>query len=348
MMEAVLFLTESNGVATITLNRPKAINSLTHDMLAAIREKLQIWEKDENVQLVILKGAGTKGLCAGGDIKALYEAKENEKKMAEAIAFFDVEYKTDLLMQQFSKPIIASLDGIVMGGGVGLSYGCSHRVVTQRTKWAMPEMNIGFFPDVGAAYFLNRAPGCIGRYLALNATVLRGADVCHINGADYYMNDENLAALLQEISHINWHEENRDNKLHLLFSKYAEEPEIESGKLANLQGDIDRHFKHDTVENIISSLEADDSEFAQQTKLNMLSKSPVSLKVTLTQLIRGEEKSFEACLKTDLILAKNFMEHDDFYEGVRSVLIDKDQQPAYQYRQLADVTETFVDSFFTN
>lgn len=345
-METVLFSNDTNGVATITLNRPKAINSLTRDMMAAIREKLQIWKEDENVQLVIMKGAGTKGLCAGGDIKTLYKARENDAAMDDAIDFFKVEYETDLIVQRFSKPIIACLDGIVMGGGVGISYGCSHRIVTQRTKWAMPEMNIAFFPDVGAAYFLNKAPGYIGRFLALNATILKAADVCFIHGADYYMNDDNLARLLDKINRTNWHQADKDSELESLFKEFAEEPEKDAGNLAELQETIDQHFCHDTVEDIISSLEADDSDFAQHTRNNMLSKSPVSLKVALAQLIHGEGKSFAACLDTDLILARNFMKHDDFYEGVRAVLIDKDQQPMYQYRQLADVTDAFVDSFF--
>lgn len=176
-MTDVLFSTSDNGVATITLNRPKAINSLTYDMLLPIRQKLHEWDRNKDIHLVILKGAGSKGFCAGGDIKTLYQAKESPEALKAAESFFEEEYKTDHSVYQFSKPIVACLDGIVMGGGVGLTYGASLRIVTERTKWAMLEMNIGFFPDVGAAYFLNKAPGYVGRYVALTTKVLTATDV---------------------------------------------------------------------------------------------------------------------------------------------------------------------------
>lgn len=346
-MENVLFSVAANGVANITLNRPKAINSLTHDMLAAMRQKLLAWKNDDRVKLVVLQGAGSKGLCAGGDIKALYAAKENQEALDEALHFFEVEYQTDLLIQQYPKPIIASLDGIVMGGGIGLSYGSDYRIVTEKTKWAMPEMNIGFFPDVGAAYFLNKAPGYVGRYLALNAKVITAADVLYIQGADYYMSQEHLSELLAKISSLHWDGEDVRARLAELIEEYAEQPANKSGNLASLQEEIDQHFCHDTVEAIISSLEADTSDFTKKTKETMLSKSPVSLKVTLKQMIAGEGKSFAQCLETDRIIAGNFMQHADFYEGIRSVLIDKDQNPQYAYKQLGDVSEAMVDSFFT-
>lgn len=345
-MDEVLFAVNENGVATITLNRPKAINALTYGMLAPIREKLIAWDQDNRIRIVILKGSGSKGFCAGGDIKTLYQAKEQQEDALQAAEdFFAVEYQTDLLVSQFSKPIIASLDGVVMGGGVGLSYGASDRIVTERTKWAMPEMNIGFFPDVGAAYFLNKAPGYTGRYLALTATSLRATDVLYINGADHFIPSDRLLDLFSRIEATNWHGENTIEKLQQLLDSYTERPEA-NGKLANMQAKIDQHFSHNTVEKIIESLAADTSEFARKTRETLLSKSPVSLKVTLEQLMRGEGKTFEACLQTDFMLANNFMRHEDFFEGVRSVLIDKDQNPQYKYKQLADVPSELVDGFF--
>lgn len=344
-MSEVLFSTNKNGVATITLNRPKAINSLTSDMLVPIRQKLQEWEHNKEVCLVILKGEGTKGFCAGGDIKSLYQAKENQEALETAKSFFEEEYKTDLFIYQFSKPIVACLDGVVMGGGVGLTYGASHKIVTERTKWAMPEMNIGFFPDVGAAYFLNKAPGYVGRYLALTAKIITAADIMYINGANAFLQNEKLTDLLAQIDNINWHEENTESTLEQLIETYRGTPSL-AGDIASLQSTIDRHFSFPTMEEIIASLSADTSEFAIKAKKDLLSKSPVSLKVTLKQLLDGEEKTLEKCLQTDLILATNFMKHDDFYEGVRSVLVDKDQNPAYQYNLLRDVSQELVDSFF--
>src|SRR5699024_10742568 len=160
---------------------------------------LQEWEENSSVQIVILQGSGSKGFCSGGDMKALHKAKHDTSVLREAEQFFSTEYQTDLLVAQFSKPIIALLDGIVMGGGIGLSYGASHRIVTERTKWAMPEMNIGFFPDVGAAYFLNKASGYIGRYLALTASVLKAGDVLHIHAADAFIPSEQLDDFLLQI-----------------------------------------------------------------------------------------------------------------------------------------------------
>jgi len=170
MTNEVLFSISDNGVATILLNRPKALNSLSLEMVQAIGTTLEDWANNNQVKAVVMKGAGTKGLCAGGDIKTLYAAKDSAEGLEKANDFFITEYKTDLAVAQFPKPIIACLDGIVMGGGVGLTNGASMRIVTERTIWAMPEMTIGFFPDVGAAYFLNKAPGFVGRYLALTAT----------------------------------------------------------------------------------------------------------------------------------------------------------------------------------
>src|SRR5699024_4200881 len=207
---------------------------------------------------------------------------------------------------------------------------------TEKTKWSMPEMNIGFFPDVGAAYFLNRAPGYIGRYLALNAKVLPASDVLSIGGADHYMPQEKLNKLLEEIQATNWHETNPKENLTELIDSFVEKSESTSENLAEFQEKIDQHFNYDTVEEIIASLDSDSSDFAQNTKENMLSKSPVSLKVTLKQLKKGEGKSFAECLSLDLTIATNFMKHHDFYEGVRSVLVDKDQNPDYDYKQLSD------------
>jgi len=347
MTKEVLFDINQNGTATITLNRPQAINSLTHNMLTKIRKKLTSWKNDDRIQVIILQGAGSRGLCAGGDMKALYDIKNSEGTLQEARNFFDVEYETDLLVYEYPKPIVASLDGIVMGGGVGLSYGATHRIVTEKTKWSMPEMNIGFFPDVGAAYFLNRAPGYIGRYLALNAKVLPASDVLSIGGADHYMPQEKLNKLLEEIQATNWHETNPKENLTELIDSFVEKSESTSENLAEFQEKIDQHFNYDTVEEIIASLDSDSSDFAQNTKENMLSKSPVSLKVTLKQLKKGEGKSFAECLSLDLTIATNFMKHHDFYEGVRSVLVDKDQNPDYDYKQLSDVSDEMVESFFT-
>lgn len=345
-MDEVLFSTNSNGVATITFNRPQVLNSLNYDMLIPMQRQLKAWENDDDIQVVVLK-ADEKGFCAGGDIKTLYEARENKDARQVAEQFFSTEYETDLLIYSFKKPIVAILDGVVMGGGVGIAYGASHRIVTEQTKWAMPEMNIGFFPDVGAAYFLNQAPGRSGRYLALTASVIPAEDVLYIKAADLFCPSDRLQSLLQAIEDTNWKEASVEETLDRLLEAYKEDVP-KKGNLEKYQKEIDKHFSYQTVEDIIDSLSKANDDFATKTKETILSKSPVSLKVTLKQLIDGENKSLEACFKTDLILANNFMRHDDFFEGVRSVLIDKDRNPKYQYKTLADVSDDLVASFFEN
>lgn len=345
MTDQVLFSVNKNGVATITLNRPKALNSISYEMIGPMTQKLKEWEIDDHIHLVIIKGAGTKGLCAGGDIKTLYEASLNESALQKAEQFFEDEFQLDLLVYKFSKPILACLDGIVMGGGVGLTNGASHRIVTERTKWAMPEMNIGFFPDVGSAYFLNKAPGYTGRYLALTASVIKAPDVLYINAADFYLTSENLNTFLDNIEQIDWHTKDIHRALTELINDYSELPVNES-ELSSFQTEINKHFSFQTVEEIIHSLETDASPFATQTKETMLSKSPFSLKITLKQLIDGKEKTVEECLATDLVLAKNFLKHKDFFEGIRSVVIDKDQNPQYEYKLLEEVSDEVVNNFF--
>ncbi|WP_369899779.1 enoyl-CoA hydratase/isomerase family protein [Bacillus manliponensis] len=345
MTENVLFSIQENGVASITLNRPKALNSISHDMLQPIATKLKEWEHDNTVRIVVVQGAGTKGLCAGGDIKTLYSARENEANRKKAEQFFEEEYELDMFIYKFPKPIVACLDGFVMGGGVGLTYGASHRIVTERTKWAMPEMNIGFFPDVGAAYFLNKAPGYVGRYVALTASVIGAADALYINAAERYMPSERLDHFFNELNKVDWHNTNVQITLQKVLDQHTEQPSKES-ELHLFQQDIDKHFSFSTIEEIIHSLEKDTNPFAQKTKETILAKSPFSLKVTLKQFINGKGKSLEECFATDLILAKNFLKHEDFFEGIRSVVIDKDQKPQYKYKQLSDVTEGNVSAFF--
>ncbi|MGR5985601.1 enoyl-CoA hydratase/isomerase family protein [Bacillus cytotoxicus] len=345
MTENVLFSIGDHGVATITLNRPKALNSLSYDMLKSIGQKLKEWETNNQIALIVLKGAGSKGFCAGGDIKTLYEARSNEVALQHAEKFFEEEYDIDTYIYRYPKPIIACLDGIVMGGGVGLTNGATYRIVTEHTKWAMPEMNIGFFPDVGVAYFLNQAPGHTGRYVALTVAVLKVADVLYINVADYYMTTESLSAFLTEIENINWNIQDVHTTLKKIILTFASTPNAES-TLASILENINTHFSFHSIEEIIDSLEKDGGTFALQTKETLLSKSPFSLKVTLKQLSEGRNKSIEECFATDLILAKNFMRHDDFFEGVRSVVIDKDQNPQYKYKKLSDVSDEDVNRFF--
>ncbi|TQR36059.1 enoyl-CoA hydratase/isomerase family protein [Lysinibacillus sphaericus] len=345
MENEVLFSVSDGGTATITLNRPKALNSLSTEMLKPIGEKLKEWQANDEIHLIILRGSGEKGFCAGGDIKTLYNARSSQEAFKNAEVFFEEEYQVDMAIYHYPKPIIACLDGIVMGGGVGLTFGASHRIVTERTKWAMPEMNIGFFPDVGAAYFLNKAPGFVGYYLALTASVIQAADVLFVNGADSYMTSDKLHKFLTRIEQTDWHTQEISTALNQLIEEYSSNP-LTNSELASLQNKIDQHFSNYTIEEIVASLDNDASKFSHETKQLLLSKSPSSLKITLQQLIDARDKTLKECFATDLILAKNFLKHEDFFEGVRSVVIDKDRNPQYTYKTLAEFTDEDKKKFF--
>lgn len=345
MLEEVQFSTMNNGAAIITLNRPQALNSLTHNMLEAINSQLDRWEEDDHVHFLLIKGSGKKGLCAGGDIKSLYQAKLGGERLRDAEEFFSIEYQVDQKIYNYSKPIIVCLDGIVMGGAVGLTYGADYRIVTERTRWSMPEMNIGFFPDVGSAFFLNQAPGHIGRYLALTGAVIQAPDVLYINGADVWMRSEEMDQFIVHLEKQKWDTTDIHKGLQSAIASYTAQP-IGALKLSALQEEIDKHFSYDTVEEIMASLSLSPTVFAKETFEKLDSISPLSLKVTLKQQIDGKEMSREGCFEMDKMLSKHFMRHPDFFEGVRALLIDKDKNPDYVYKQLSDVDAQTVNRFF--
>ncbi len=345
-MGEVLVVKHENGLGELILNRPKALNSLNTDMLLIIQKALEEWKTDDSVQAVLLRSDLERALCAGGDIKMLHAAQESEENRQAAMNFFDIEYDVDLMIAEYDKPIIAYLNGIVMGGGVGLTQGASHRIVTETTRWAMPEMNIGFFPDVGGSYFLNRAPGQVGRYLALSASTIGAQDAIYAKVADEYVLSENLSALTEDLKRADFSNGSAKEVVEQAIAKVRATFDGE-GKLEQQRAAIDEHFAKETVEDIIASLESADDEFSQKTASIVKGKSPVSLKVTLEQLKRGEGKSLKDCLAMELNIGSNFLKHKDFYEGIRSVVIDKDQNPQYEYKNLEDVSEAFVDSFFT-
>lgn len=337
----------TNGAGWIKLNRPRAINSLQADMVETVLAQLEAWQSDERVALVCIEGEGDKGLCAGGDMRALYERKDRDAE-AYAERFFSAEYRMDELIHRYPKPVVVFMHGIVMGGGVGLSIGASHRIVTETTRWAMPEMHIGFFPDVGASYFLNRFHGSLGRYLALTSRTIAPEDVLYIGAGDHYVTNENGERLKRAIRENKWAASLAGQQLNELIRQHAEQPEAAS-TLAALRAKVDEHFGRDTVEEIMASLakDAETDEWADQTMKELASKSPISLKVTLSQLQRGLGATLQQCLQMEIDLAMNFMTCDDFYEGVRAVLVDKDRNPRWKSTAPGSVTQDRVASFFS-
>ncbi|MBT2739052.1 enoyl-CoA hydratase/isomerase family protein [Bacillus sp. ISL-7] len=339
-----------NGVGWIRLNRPRALNSLNVEMVTAVYKQLKEWKQDSRIALICIYGEGEKGLCAGGDMRTLYDLKENGVE-AYAEQFFSTEYPMDYEIHHYPKPVVVYMNGIVMGGGVGLSIGASHRIVTETTKWAMPEMNIGFFPDVGASYFLNQMPGYIGRYLALTANILKASDVLYVGAADYYLESKGWPKLMQAIQEKRWSLDSAQQEMDQLLKQYSPPSPVPSSLLTSMKDRIDQHFQFETIEDIISSLKiaADKGdEWADKTVNTILPKSPTSLKVTLRQLQKGKGKQLCECFDMEKNVAMNFMKCPDFYEGVRAVLVDKDRKPYWNPNSLIDILEEDVERYFYN
>jgi enoyl-CoA hydratase len=339
------------GVGWITLNRPRAINSLTVDMVKQIDHQLEQWRNDPGVSLICIQGAGEKGFCAGGDMRFFYDHREDNVESL-ARSFFTLEYHMDEMIHRYPKPIIAYMDGIVMGGGVGISIGASERIVTERTKLAMPEMNIGFFPDVGASYFLNQMPGSIGRYLALTCEMLKAPDLLYVGAADRYIERGRWEEVFRAIESRNWTLNDHPSQTAEALSKLLDEFTVKTlpdAPLISLKEKIDAHFSFDTMEEIYYSLQqaaTSGDEWAAHTIGTLRTKSPTSLKVALKQLIYGKHKTLEECFQMELGISLHFMHNHDFYEGVRAVLVDKDRNPQWKPSSLEEVTDEQVESFF--
>ncbi|KAL1956032.1 hypothetical protein VTO42DRAFT_7847 [Malbranchea cinnamomea] len=346
------------GLRTIELNRPKKLNSLNGSMVRKITPRLKEWEKSDLANIIVLSGAGTKALCAGGDVAALAEQnKQGEKGQQESKNFFALEYQLDHLIATYSKPYISVMDGITMGGGVGLSVHAPIRIATERTLFAMPETTIGFFPDVGGSFFLPRLDGEVGTYLALTSERLAGVQAYYAGIATHYLHSSSLTNLFQRLSELVFRDNAPlDKRLDLIdrtiteFStglpSLQEEPMLLSG---SLRQSIDRCFSKSTVEEIISALESEteNKEWAQKTLKTLSNRSPTSLKVTLRQLRLGKRWSISETFRREHHIAGHFMAHPDFVSGVSARLIHKPPtEPKWQPATLAEVTNEDVDAFF--
>lgn len=320
----------------ITLNRPKALNSVNMSMIRKILPLLQQWEKEKT--MVLIKGSGEKAFCAGGDVRAIYEAGLKGEKLGSE--FFRIEYTTNGLIGTYKIPYIAFIDGIVMGGGVGLSVHGQYRVATERTMFAMPETAIALFPDVGGSYFLPRLSGKLGCYLALTGDRIKGSEVLKAGIATHFVDSKTLPQLEDELMKC----QNTDN-INATLKKFS----VDDGKqfgLAPFLDKINHCFAADTVEGIYTRLEQDNSEWAHKT-IKLLNKmSPTSMKVTLKQLEKGSKMTLLECLQMEYRMAVNTVNKKEFYEGVRALLVDKDQKPLWNPAKLTDVTDSIVDSHF--
>ncbi|WP_137391365.1 enoyl-CoA hydratase/isomerase family protein [Rhodoligotrophos defluvii] len=332
--EADVLFEEIGLAGVITLNRPKALNALTLDMVREIRPKLKAWAGDPRIARVIIRAAGDRAFCAGGDIRALHDW--GRARAPEFLDFYREEYQLNAFIKHFPKPYIALLDGITMGGGVGLSVHGSHRVATERLTFAMPETGIGLFPDVGGTYFLPRCPGAVGMYLGLTGARIKAADALNAGIATHAAASADLPALLERLTEATDVED--------ALAAYARPPA--EAPLAAMRDSIDRHFRGDSVEAILASLESDPGEWAQQNARALRGKSPTSLKIAHRQLKEGAKLGFDDCMRLEYRLVNRVFEGHDFYEGVRAVIIDKDQEPKWQPASLAEVSPAMVDAYF--
>ncbi|NXS51614.1 HIBCH protein, partial [Brachypteracias leptosomus] len=341
---AEVLLEKRGGAGVITLNRPKALNALTLPMIRQIYPQLKTWEQDPETFLIIIKGTGGKAFCAGGDVVAIRDAGKAGDRMTQDL--FREEYILNNAIGTCRKPYVALIDGITMGGGVGLSVHGRFRVATEKTLFAMPETAIGLFPDVGGGYFLPRLPGRIGFYLALTGFRLRGRDVLRAGIATHFVESEKLPALEKDLMALK--SPSTENIADLLNS-YQVKSQVDQEKqfvLDEHMEKINSLFSGTSMEEIVEKLKQDGSPFAMK-QLEIINKmSPTSLKLTLRQLREGASMSLQEVLRMEYRLSQACMRGHDFYEGVRAVLIDKDQTPRWKPAALEEVTEEFVDNCF--
>ena len=339
------------GVATVTLNRPQALNAFTLGMYRRFDPMLRQWAEDAAVHAVLVRGADGRAFCAGGDIRAIYEAGRGiVGDPALTSVFFREEYELIRRVHRYEKPYIAIIDGITMGGGAGVSVNGRYRVATERTLLAMPETGIGLFPDVGATRFLNLCPGHIGRYLALSGARLGPYDALYCGLATHFVPRERVPALVAALSETAWQSGREQAQVEEALAAFHGDPG--EPPLIARRPAIDRCFAADSVEAILASLAREaatggaDGEWAAQTRAGLLAKSPTSLKITLRQLLEGRGFAIEEALVLEYRLTQHVMRGYDFNEGVRAALIDKDHRPRWRPATLAEVSDAMVARYF--
>jgi enoyl-CoA hydratase/carnithine racemase len=339
--EPDLIVRREGAAGIIRLNRPKAINAVTLEMFRDIDKALDAFEADPEVAVIVLEGAGERGLCAGGDIRALYEDSKNKGDLGKIL--WREEYILNARIAKFPKPYVAFMDGIVMGGGVGLSAHASHRVVTDRTKLAMPEVGLGFFPDVGGTFLLSHAPGEIGTYFGLTGHTMNGPDAIYARFADAVVLSSKLAILREALTKVR--PGTRSDEIKILIDGFATGET--SGPVAAMQPKIDAWFAHDRMQDIVAALQRDGSELAQSTLKTLNEKSPRGMVVTLRLLrLARTASSLEECLIREYRAALEVFKSDDFREGVRAAVIDKDRNPKWSPPRVEDVTPGMIAPYF--
>jgi enoyl-CoA hydratase len=339
--EPDLIARREGSAGIIRLNRPKAINAVTLEMFRDIDKALDGFLSDPEIGVIVLEGAGDRGLCAGGDIRALYESSKVRGDLGKIL--WREEYILNARIAALPKPYVAFMDGIVMGGGVGLSAHSHHRVVTERTKLAMPEVGLGFFPDVGGTWLLARAPGEIGTYFGLTGQTMNGPDAVYAGFADAVVSSGKLASLREALTKMRAGATSGEVKT--LIAGFATGEA--AGPVAALRPRIDSWFAHDRMQDIFSALQEDGSELALSTLKTLNEKSPRGMVVTLKLLrLARASSSLEQCLVREYRAALEVFASDDFREGVRAAVIDKDRHPRWSPLRIEEVTPAMVAPYF--
>ncbi len=321
----------------ITMNRPQALNALTLAMVDRIWEALLAWKSDPAVELILLDGAGDRALCAGGDVRALYDSRDQQgSKLART--FWRNEYPLNALIGRYPKPYVAIQDGIVMGGGIGLSGHAQHRIVTERSRLAMPETGIGLIPDVGGTWLLAHAPGALGIYLGLTGEVMRAADAIHARFTNDFIPSSKISQLVARLVDAG------GGPIEEAVRALAED--AGPSALAARRADIDHAFGTGSVETMLETLRNMPGEWAQKTAATLMQKSPKAMKLTLAAIRNAPRLgSLEAALNVEYRLCVRLFEDGEFPEGVRALIVDKDRSPKWSPAQLADVSPELVAAY---
>jgi enoyl-CoA hydratase len=339
-----LILERRDGLGLVTLNRPQALNTLSLSMYRRFAPALLRWGEDETVQAVVVRGAGGRAFCAGGDVVAIYDERKNAAGAGYTEDFFREEYTLIAGIHRFPKPYVALMDGVTMGGGAGVAVNGAFRVVTEQTLFAMPEVQIGLFPDVGASRFLNLCPGKIGLYLALTGKRLGPADAIYCGFGTHFVPRARLDAVVAALAELDWKAGGEMRQVEAVLAIHSDDPG--PALLAVLYPDIDRCFAGDTVEEIATALAEEPGAWAQEAREAMARASPLSLKLAFHQLRRGVGMNVEAALSLEYRMTQHCMAGHDFFEGIRALLVDKDRKPRWQHESLQAVSDTEVARYF--
>jgi enoyl-CoA hydratase len=333
---------QRGALVVVTLNRPRALNALSFEMCRAIHEGLASWQADPDVHAVLIKGSGERAFCAGGDIRWLYDALISEG-IEPALAFYALEYPMNARLHHFSKPYVALLDGITMGGGVGVSVHGSHRIVTERTVFAMPETGIGFFPDVGATYVLPRLGGALGMYLGLSGARLGAADCVWTGLGSCYVRSQDLEEVEARLAEADLASDPHGQVQSVLDDLRADPGPAALGEQI---GRIDACYGRSDLGAVLHALGAEETGWGHRQLEQLSTKSPTSLAVSFRQLQEGARLSFDDAMRLEYRLVPRFLDGHDFREGIRALIVDKDGRPDWRPSRLEDVAAADVDAYF--